>query len=90
MKLARPERTEKEASTNSTGKGNLYSLKKKMYLQRLTLYIFGKGITSETLSHAVKQTAHFSITMIGTPMSGHRRSSDGSLGEFHTTTTLFR
>jgi hypothetical protein len=30
------------------------------------------------------------LTCTGTPMSGQRKSSRGSLGEFHMTTTLFR
>lgn len=99
MKLARPKSAKKEASRNFRGKISI-QVKTSIceYIQRereekegcTSIQAYSKGIKSEILSHAVKQTAHFCITMMGTPMSGHRRSSDGSLGEFHTTTTLFR
>lgn len=39
MELAKAERTEKEASTNSTGKGNLYSLKN-IYIYKDLHYIY--------------------------------------------------
>lgn len=40
MELAKPERTEKEASTNSTGKENLYSLKKNVSTKTYIIYIW--------------------------------------------------